>query len=468
MLFSSFLAEKSSIVDYYEKHPELIKDIDFTISRKAEDVDILQKVRLLLVSSQIEGRSYNKLKINIEKFYADIKTKLNDIVEDLKSKGLYPRWASFITPNGDDLKFMIDVLTKNNMPVPPFLNRFYVMKKTFDEYEVMWLTKFAKERGVSYNFLFKSLQEIFRYRSMSGQKLSKEALEAIKILTVKNSPGKIYRGWFLDGDKISKIKNIENLKEGDTFTFNFGKATSWSTVRDIAASFTYAQDMVKNKEDGYAMVISYEPSVDEVVADFRDIKLSDITKFYNQQEIMLDTGKKTFKIESIEKNGHIAQSKVNGNGGTSSGSYNDMVKNIVTSEKMKKVDDDSIMKLAEEMSKMTVGEVYKKYPNNIASNFYPDYIEDNKNINYRLFLILNDKWADGVKYLKFDGNEVTVFITKVFSSSYDYDKMSYVKIKITNDYKQLFSRIKYTLIDYKSNGELEMNELIEVLAKWFK
>ena len=468
MLFTTFLSEKSSIVDYYEKHPELIKDIDFTISRKAENVSIFSQIRYLLMNNTIEGNSYNKLKNTSKKYFEDTRNDLDAILDHLKGENLYPKWSTLSNPRVYEIEQLIEILKNNKKDIPPFLKKYLNMLNAVENYEVLWLTKFAKERGVSYSFLFKSLQEIFRYRSMSGQKISSEALDAIKILTVKSKPGKIYRGWFLDGDKLNKIKGIENLKEGDSFTFNFGKATSWSTVKDIAASFTYPQDMIKNSQDGYSMIISYEPNIEEVVADFRDVKLSDVTKFYNQQEIMLESGKKTFKIESIKKSDHISASKVNGNGGASSGSYNDLIKGIIISETMKKIDDDSIMKLAEEMSKMTVGEVFKKYPNHVPNNYIPSYIEENKNINYRLFLIMNYKWSSQVKGLRFNDDEVTVYISNKFSFEYNLDKLGYIKIKISNNYNKLFTKLTYTHLYYKTFGEFTKDEMIEIVSKWFK
>lgn len=302
-LHKNIISEKSAIVDYYLSNPDKMKSVPIEISKKGSGVDIKQSINFAFNNSA-KG---NEIKAEMQRLYKDLAKFKDELKQEYKE--VNPLISSFFNFNYPD-DFAEYMNFKKNRPklntpifdklkdkITKYINLDYISRNYAD----LYLDKMALQFGTKKTVLIDALKEIKKYRSMSGQKIDAGAIEAIKMITVDKAPGKIYRGWFVDGEKISKVKGIESLKVGDTFSFSFGKPSSWSTFKETAYSFASAQDMIKDSENGYMMVISYKPKKEEVVADLRSPILSSATVYYNQQEIILETGKKTFTVEWINK-----------------------------------------------------------------------------------------------------------------------------------------------------------------------
>lgn len=150
------------------------------------------------------------------------------------------------------------------------------------------VTKKAQQIGLSSHDYRTVMEWIDHFTSMSGKKIPKEIWPALRKLTVNpNSlPKVVYRGIFYDGAKIKDpAKWAKKWYEGSHPKLRNRKATSWSTSIAVATHFMDAQDMVKNKETGYAMLLKYEINdPDLVIADMRNLPEN---TFWSQQEILL-------------------------------------------------------------------------------------------------------------------------------------------------------------------------------------
>ena len=472
---NQLLSEKSAVVDYYLSNPDKLKNLNIKISKKAEDTDIQRGLEFNFRNSS----EYKKLYDKKQKIYDEFK----EIAEKLKAEYniVNPKdtWTSF--KYFDDMEKYIDFKKANPKTSTPVFDKFakdahlyfrleYIMRY----YPKLYLEKMALQFGTKADVLEDALKEITKYRAMSGQKIDAGALDAIKTITVTHAPGKIYRGWFLDGEKLSKIKGIEDLKEGDTFQFSFGKPSSWSTMKETAYSFAGSQDMVKDSANGYMMVISYTPSIDEVQADLRSPVLSFVTKYYNQQEIILENGKKTFTVEWINKGDDYKKKldQVHGsNGGSSTLSNNDIILATVQAKRpnpaLKKYIRE--FEIATEISSMITADVIKKYPQLIRY----DFTDLEKKELFRLAMLLVAPYYD-LSIIEKNGKDSFKVETKSREMNfYNYKIQMDVKI---SDYETMFTKpkmkiIKSVMVD--PDGKIIeaddglLKKVISVIAEYF-
>ena len=175
-----------------------------------------------------------------------------------------------------------------------------LQKKTEVNVPVAKSNKQATERGVNARDYRAAMAWAKHYMSMSGKAIPKEVWPVLHKITVNppDLPEVVYRGLFFDG---AKIKDLETWQKkwhpGSKPGLKPRKATSWSTSIGLATQFMNSQDMIKDNENGFAILLKYEiNSLDDVVADFRN--LPDNT-FWNQQEILLSTEAKNYEVVAV-------------------------------------------------------------------------------------------------------------------------------------------------------------------------
>lgn len=467
--YLSLLLERSAVADYYLANPDKLKNMCITISKKAENTDIQRGIEFNFRNS----REYEKLYNKKGKIYDEFKEIADKLKAEYNIVNPKDTWTSF--RYFDDMEKYIDFKKANPRTSTPVFDKFakdaqlyfsieYIMRY----YPKLYLEKMALQFGTKADVLEDALKEITKYRSMSGQKIDSGALDAIKAITVTHAPGKIYRGWFLDGEKLSKIKGIENLKEGDTFQFSFGKPSSWSTMKETAYSFAGSQDMVKDSKNGYMMVLSYTPSIDEVQADLRSPVLSFVTKYYNQQEIILENGKKTFTVEWISKGDDYQKinNQVHGsNGGSSSMSNRDIILATVQETSynpaLKKYINE--FETAVKISSMLTADVIKKYPHLI--NY--DFTDLEKKEPFRLVMLLARPFYD-LSIIEKNGKDSFKVETKSREPKFWQYKIQ-LDVKIS-DYDVMFTKPKMKIsnpIMISPEGEkMEVDkELLDLVTK---
>ena len=138
------------------------------------------------------------------------------------------------------------------------------------------------------------------YKSMSRKTIPADIWPALQRLTVQPNtlPKTLYRGIFFDGAKIKdKEAWLKKWQVGNKPGVKPAKIQSWSSSLSVAVSFLDAQDFIKDKENGFAVLMKYE-SVDPnlVIADFRNMKDAG---FWNQQEIVLTPAAKDYEVIHI-------------------------------------------------------------------------------------------------------------------------------------------------------------------------
>ena len=465
----NIILEKSAIVDYYLSHPDKMKSVPITIAKSTENIDLHNTINFEFNKSA----SGNKMLSDIEELRREFVKITDDLKQDMQA--LDPRNGRYASFNYvSDFIEMVELKNKEPKIYTPTFDKYkskilkYInLQHIYKNYADLYLNKIALQFGVKKRELEDILKAITKYRDMSGQKIGKELASALNAVTVTNAPGKIYRGWFVGGEIVSKIKNIENLKPGDTFSFSFGKPTSWSTMKNTAYSFTTAQNMVKDVQNGYMMVISYKPKKEEVVADLRSPMLSSVTSYYNQQEIILENGKKIFTVEWINKGDDInkTSNKISGStGGAGSLSSKDIINRIVLSSgpnlAIKKYIDE--LKLAELISSLPTNEVLKKYSHLVTIKLDPYF----KSEPYRLALLFTQLSRESNIIIEKKGIDFFSTDIKIYTDSYYKLKAD---IKITN-YEKLFTKPNIILSNIKvfnMKGE-EIEDIDDVLSKYIE
>lgn len=162
------------------------------------------------------------------------------------------------------------------------------------------LSKKATQKGVEFDDYQIAIAELKRYTSMSGKRIDKKFWPILQKMTV--TPGElpeyVYRGLFYDGAKIKDLAKWQSKwYEGGKPNMKFTKATSWSTSPTVAVAFMQPQDKIKDKENGFHVLLRYEikdPSL--VIADLRS--LPDL-RFWNQQEILLSPEARDYEVVDV-------------------------------------------------------------------------------------------------------------------------------------------------------------------------
>lgn len=160
------------------------------------------------------------------------------------------------------------------------------------------IAKEARMRGLTARDYDAAIGWIQRYTSSSRKQLPKEIWPALKSLTVdvNELPEYVYRGIFVDGAKVKdREKFLKKWKVGSMPGSSQGKATSWSSSKDVAAQFMVAQDFIKNEKEGFHVLFRWKVDPQYVIADLRNINGT----FWNQQELIVDPAAKDYTIEAI-------------------------------------------------------------------------------------------------------------------------------------------------------------------------
>lgn len=161
--------------------------------------------------------------------------------------------------------------------------------------------KHALRSGINPDDYISIMRWLTHYTSMSNRKIPKEVLDVLQKISVIPSEVQgltVYRGIFYDGDKIKNQEQWANTwYPGSKPKIKSSKPTSWSTSKAVAIEFLDPQDKIKNKKDGYSVLLSYnikDPSV--VLADLRNFPKS---KFWSQQEIILSNNAIDYEVEKV-------------------------------------------------------------------------------------------------------------------------------------------------------------------------
>lgn len=254
---------------------------------------------------------------------------------------------------------------------------FFSISKIKANHKQSFINQIEAETGIKMSSLVTGFEWIHRYRTMSGRIIDKSVYPFLHALTVnkgKKLPKKVYRGLFMDGEKFLKMKpNVQDTyKVGNEIKLNNSKATSWSTSKGVAVQFMEAQDKVKNREDGFGLLVSYEiQSEEDVIADFR--VLPDM-RFFNQQEILISPTVKFGKIEAIIKHGEeVDLDTVRKFGDDAYGiELTDYINNIISINEFN-LPQNEIIQL-KGLINLTLKEVVKMYPNLLQRWPNPDQI----------------------------------------------------------------------------------------------
>jgi len=161
-------------------------------------------------------------------------------------------------------------------------------------------TKKATIHGVSRSDYINALLWIKQYTSMSRKTIPKKIWPVLQQISVVPSdlPKKVYRGMFYDGDKIGDVVEwMSRWGKGKYPNEAMKPVSSWSTSKYMAAQFMTPQDFIKDANNGFFMLLEYEiTDASVVIADLRKFPEN---MYWNQQEILLSSEAKNFKVIEI-------------------------------------------------------------------------------------------------------------------------------------------------------------------------
>jgi hypothetical protein len=243
--------------------------------------------------------------------------------------------------------------------------------KYIDDFYKRQIQKAEAKLGITWNEIKEGFKHIDYFRNSSGRTIPKTLYPFLHAVTIKANkvklPKTVYRGYFIDGEKVD---SKQDYTVGSKIKLNNKKATSWSTSIGMAIEFSSADNNIKDKENGYQLVVKYDiQSEDDIIADFRGFKEM---SFFNQQEILISSKVKYATIVYSKKGNDYKTSITNNKPrkkGDSAVSFklSDYLENP---EKIKNSNlsiDDKI-KLKEAFN-MTLDEFLKKYP--MLTSHYP-------------------------------------------------------------------------------------------------
>lgn len=292
------ITEKNALQSYISKHPEKIKE--FGLGDYYSWKEIAQKV---IRDNPIEEKWYEILKKFEAKYpycFKDIYINSSYTLDKLLSEKEPFEWFknnekhSYEKYKLDFDKYFDDFIREKDLKKLKILN---VEKNNYAETKFKQL---ANTYGINVKDLAEGFREIYRMQSSSYQKLKPETYNLLKAITVVPSelPKVLYRGFFMDGAKIkNREKFLKQWEVGNTPKVKLGKPTSWSTSKAVATRFMVDQDRVKNKEEGYHILLKVtNPKFDEVIADFRNF---DFSGYWNQQEVLLSPEITRYTVEEI-------------------------------------------------------------------------------------------------------------------------------------------------------------------------
>ena len=294
--FGEFLFEANKVQKYYDENSDKLKS--FNINYKGSNFDINSILRSFGYSNPLL-KNYNQLEKDIKEKY---KLLYGDISFDYKFLHRYLKKEidkNDIINRNFSKKFIDNFDTIiNDKLVRDYINISYEA----DKYQDNIIKKISMKYGIKPDDFIGAMYEINRMQSKSYQKLSPEYFPVLKAMTVdkNNLPKIVYRGFFIDGAKIKdQTKFLKQWAEGNQPKVKLGKATSWSTAKATASQFISSQDRVKDKENGYHILIRLDnPTYEEVIADFRNL---DFSPAWNQQEILIDPSVTRYVVEKLMK-----------------------------------------------------------------------------------------------------------------------------------------------------------------------
>lgn len=401
-LFEHFVSEKNKVASYYEKHPEAIKK--FGISGKdEEDFD------------NYIARSYdndNPLKDKVESVKKELKTKFEEATKDIKftdsNDDRYNNlWSKIFNEDAMFSKYYlqekptkekmladcktgrftyskeqvtpeaIEFLEKNWESILDVLKKKHQMNDLSKNWSEKRLEKEAIMKGVDKRDYIAAMSWINYFTGMSRRKLPKEIWPALRAITVEENelPKVVYRGLFFDGAKIKdKEKFLQKWKEGSKPGVSLVKATSWSASKAVAADFMQDQDFIKDRDNGYFMLLKWNVDPKHVVADLRNID----GKFWNQQEVIVDSDVKDYQVEKLIKYEPYNKDKPreienyqNSNHASNAGAFG-RTKNEIMSDILNLFDADVRKQYKmewKELKDLTLGEVEKKMKFKYSGNW---------------------------------------------------------------------------------------------------
>lgn len=275
---------------------------------------------------------------------------------------------------------------------------------------------------------------------MSRKKLDPQVWPLLQKISVDSSllPQYIYRGIFYDGAKIKdEAKWLTKWFPGAKPGVSQGKATSWSIDRETAANFMTDQDFIKDRKNGYYMLLKWKVDPKYVIADLRNLPV-DYT-FWNQQEIIVSNEATDYEIDTMipaaegEDGFRNFVKSLKGGQGAWGQSKTDLSVNFITIPYQKLSINDRI--LFKQISKMTVKEFKALYPNNRITD-EPSW----QDMGMPLYNYIR-QYNSNIVVQKSTKNEV---VFKVFYTmhSLDYNDATreiFKKVKAENDFNQFAS-----------------------------
>jgi hypothetical protein len=359
---------------------------------------------------------------------------------------LYEKWApvfgdqvdKIFQPSGRGLDYSVDSLLRSNSPFERFVDRAELELDSKGEAKLRSLyPQFVKDvrtlqkkrsinqkipaytakknaagRGLSTKDYDSAMAWAERYTAASARTIPKEIWPALQKLTVnpKELPDVVYRGLFFDG---AKIKDLEKWQKkwypGSTPGLKPTKASSWSTSIGLATQFMTSQDMVKDQENGFAILLKYEiNSPDVVVADFRNLPGN---TFWNQQEILLSPEAKSYEVVAVipYQEYSAADNKLNAfqkkysapNASPAGSSKSELLVNQFFKINQMQISP-NIKEQWRSFSKATVAQVKRVIP---VNNYIAEYEDKLLPVKFPLYCLLAGNSKYGAKYWSMEIND---------------------------------------------------------------
>ena len=327
------------------------------------------------------------------------------------------------------------------------ITNFYNNKKNYDDTvkKLKALEKYGKyikdsykrqiqkaeaKLGIPWSEIKEGFKYIDYFRHGSGRKMPKTLYPFLHAVTIKANkvkpPKTVYRGYLIDGEKVD---SKQDYTVGSKIKLNNKKATSWSTSIGMAIEFSTSQDNIKDKENGYQLVVKYDiQSEDDIIADFRGFKEM---SFFNQQEILISSKVKYATIV-YSKKGDDYETSIRKNEPTKKGDSAGSFKLSDYLERPEKIKDSNLsiddkIKL-KEIFNTTLDEVFKKYP--MLASHYPKIGCLGKTNAY---LGLNFKsYSDIITNCSYNGFDINKASVSVYADSNLLKDLESKGIKIKN------------------------------------
>jgi hypothetical protein len=298
------LLESNKAVEFFKQHPEMLSNLTKGIAEKPGGLKSIPSK-----NSDSWNQWGDTKEIDLDRLKMQFKSKLKKLgISDQPIRYLtstvwqYSGIKKFAQVNSKFFNNNDKLIIQDKFEEIDRLGKIYekVYNQISSQGNSLKLEKELAKLGLSVQDVKTALSYVLDFTSQSYKTLDPKIWDVLRKLTVSDKmlPKFVYRGLFIDGDKIEDQEKFEkNWSVGSSPGVKLLKASSWSASKATAIDFMPPQKHVTNLSKGYGVLLKWQVDPKFVIADFRNLPID--APFWNQQEIVVSPEITNYTVENI-------------------------------------------------------------------------------------------------------------------------------------------------------------------------